>query len=205
MKAQGSSTRLVIFVKAPRPGQVKTRLAAGLGESAACAAYKRIVEQLMENLRGLENIEIRFSPDDAEGELRQWLGENFIFTPQGSGDLGEKLHRAFQENFDAGAERVVVIGSDCPYVTPEDIEAAWSSLAAHDVVLGPASDGGYWLVGLRELQPVLFKNIPWSAESVLETTLTRVREAQLSFQLLHKLDDIDVLEDWQIFLRSRSS
>ncbi len=197
--------KLVIFVKAPRLGMVKSRLATSIGERDACDAYKKMAEVLLANLRGLQNIEIRFSPDEAEGELRQWLGENFIFARQGSGDLGEKLNRAFQENFDAGAQRVVVIGSDCPYVTAEDIEIASNSLASHDVVLGPATDGGYWLIGLRALQSVLFKNIPWSAESVLETTLTRIREAQLSFRLLHKLDDIDVAEDWQKFLRNCSS
>ncbi|MEP6664309.1 MAG: TIGR04282 family arsenosugar biosynthesis glycosyltransferase [Verrucomicrobiota bacterium] len=200
MKAQGSSIRLVIFVKAPRLGQVKSRLAAGIGESAACAAYKRMVEQLMENLQGLENVEIRFAPDEGEDELRKWLGGKYDFRRQRSGDLGERLHRAFQENFNPGHERVVVIGSDCPYVTKADIESAANSLATHDVVLGPATDGGYWLIGLSEPQPALFEDIPWSTEAVLETTLCRIRSENLSIYRLRTLDDIDVAEDWGKFL-----
>ncbi|MEO7300080.1 MAG: TIGR04282 family arsenosugar biosynthesis glycosyltransferase [Verrucomicrobiota bacterium] len=199
------TAKLIIFAKAPRPGQVKSRLASSIGEIAACEAYQKITRLLLDNLHGLENVEIRFAPDEAESEMRKWLGHGYEYAPQGSGDLGERLQRAFQENFSAGNQRVIVIGSDCPYVTKQDIEAAANALTLKDVVLGPANDGGYWLMGLRKPQPALFQEIPWSSEKVLETTLIRISEAQLSFQLLHKLHDIDVAEDWQKFLRGRSS
>lgn len=88
--------RLVIFLKAPRIGSVKTRLAASIGNEAALAAYKRMAEHLLRNLKRLRDVQIRFSPDDAEAELRAWIGDSFELRPQGSGDLGERLKRAFR-------------------------------------------------------------------------------------------------------------
>ena len=194
------SAKLVIFLKAPRLGTVKTRLAASLGHAAALSAYKKITERLFKNLRRLPGVQIRFSPDDAEPEVREWLGNGFDFQPQGSGDLGERLYRAFEETFSAGNERVVVIGSDCPYVTKNDVRAAFDCLETHDAVLGPANDGGYWLIGLRARQPALFKNIKWSTESVLKETLSRAGKTKLNVHLLRTLDDIDTAEDWERFL-----
>lgn len=193
--------KLIIFVKAPRPRGVKTRLAESLGNDEACAAYKILVERLIQNLRSLSQVELRFAPDDAIEEIRPWLQNGWQLRPQGQGDLGAKLKRAIQENFEAGAKRVVVIGSDCPEIVVADIEAAEFALAANDVVIGPATDGGYWLVGLRGPEPGLFENIPWSTEDVFATTLSRVRERGLSYQLLRELDDVDRPEDWERFLR----
>jgi rSAM/selenodomain-associated transferase 1 len=197
MQAVNSRTKLVVFLKAPRAGTVKTRLAASIGKEAALAAYKRMAEHLLENLNGLSDVQIRYSPDDAEAETRQWLGNHFEFHPQGSGDLGERLQRAFQENASRGIARAVVIGSDCPYVARSDIESAWASLASHDVVIGPAADGGYWLIGLRSSQPTLFEKIPWSTDRVLEATLNRMCAAKLSHELLRQLSDIDTETEWQ--------
>lgn len=201
MKDQTSPAKLVIFVKAPHVGHVKTRLAANIGESAACAAYKKMVEHLMGNLRALDTVEIRFSPDNAVEELREWLGERFEFQAQGNGDLGERLQRAFRESFAHGFSRVVIIGSDCPQLTCKDIVSAWNELACKDVVLGPAADGGYWLIGLRSNQAALFQNIPWSSEVVLETTLNRIRDAKLSYHFLRTLSDIDTENDWKSYLK----
>ncbi len=202
MKTQRSINKLVIFVKAPRLGQVKSRLAASIGEPATCDAYKKIAAHLLENLRGLENVEIRFSPDDAENELRKWLGDDFDFARQSSGDLGERMHGAFQKAFAAGNERVVMIGSDCPYVTRQDVASAWKHLETHDIVLGPAMDGGYWLIGLRQPQPALFENMAWSTENVLETTLSRIRVMNLSYHCLRCLNDIDTENDWNCYLEN---
>lgn len=201
MKSQPLVNKLIVFAKAPRLGQVKSRLAADIGERAACDAYKKITAHLFQNLSDLEPVEIRFTPDEAENELRSWLGETFEFSPQGTGNLGDRLLRAFTENFSRGNQRVIAIGSDCPYVTQTDIESAWMALEQNDVVLGPATDGGYWLIGMRKPQPALFQKIPWSTETVLESTLSRCRELQLTFELLRTLDDIDVVSDWEKFLR----
>ena len=193
--------RLVVFVKAPRPGLVKTRLAAVLGQKAASAAYCKLVEKLLEQLAPLDEVELCFAPDDAEAELRPWLRRGWTLVPQGQGDLGARLHRAFESEFLAGAESVVAIGSDCPEVTVEDIESAWQALRSHDVVLGPASDGGYWLIGLKQPDPRLFDGMAWSTETVLAQTMERCRSAGLCVNLLRQLDDIDTEEDWRRFLQ----
>src|SRR5262245_47145077 len=142
--------RLMVFVKAPRRGAVKTRLARTLGAVAAEAAYRHLVETLLNQLDGVRGVDLCFSPDDAASEVQHWLKEGWSSSPQGDGDLGQRLHSASQRAFQSGAKRVVIIGSDCRAVRAGDIREAWSGLATHDVVLGPATDGGYWLIGLRQ-------------------------------------------------------
>jgi rSAM/selenodomain-associated transferase 1 len=192
--------QLLVFVKAPRPGFVKTRLAMAIGGEAACAAYCRVAGRLLEQLTPLDGVELRFAPDDAEAELRPWLRRGWKLSAQGPGDLGVRLHRAVESARAAGAERVVAIGSDCPDVTVADVESAWEALQSHDVVLGPASDGGYWLIGLKESQPRLFDGIAWSTETVFAQTLQRCHAVGLLVHQLRQLDDIDVEEDWRRFL-----
>ncbi len=191
---------LIIFVKAPRPGWVKTRLAESLGPDAACDAYKRMVKRLLREVEALPNVQLRFSPDDAESELGRWLRPGWTILPQGGGDLGARLSRTFAGSFAAGAARVAIIGSDCPFISVDDIEQAWSALNDHDVVLGPAHDGGYWLVALRAPAPVIFEDIPWSTGRVLNVTLSRARESGLRVHLLRELRDVDTVEDLRFFV-----
>jgi hypothetical protein len=186
---------LIIFVKAPRPGEVKTRIAASIGAQAACNAYLALVEVLIGNLRTLTNVQIRYTPDDALLEIPQWVQPTWTTARQGHGDLGERLTKAFDDAFSSGAQRVVIIGSDCPEITHEDIESAWAALEDHDVALGPAEDGGYWLIGLRSPQPALFEKIPWSSNTVFEETLLRAKTRQLVVRILRKLSDVDTIED----------
>ncbi|MBI3418315.1 MAG: TIGR04282 family arsenosugar biosynthesis glycosyltransferase [Verrucomicrobia bacterium] len=197
--------QLIVFLKAPRVGVVKTRLAESIGAEAACAAYRRLVEILVVNLSALDQVELRFTPNDAVAEMQPWLRNGWRCTPQGAGDLGARLQRAFTEAFAAGAARVVIIGSDCPAVTEDDIADAWRMLETHEVVLGPARDGGYWLVGLREPQPALFGDMIWSTSTVLSETLRRAERSDLRAHLLRELADVDTLEDWQEFLRGHAT
>ena len=199
MPSRLSSNRLTLFLKAPHPGRVKTRLAADLGSEAACAAHVRLVETVLGNLSTLDGVELRFTPDDSLAEIERWLRPGWQAKPQGSGDLGEKLARAVRQTLASGAHRVVVIGSDCPEVTSTDIEAAWTALTYHDVVLGPAADGGYWLIGLRSGDTPVFEGISWSTPRVLEQTLARCRVAHLKVMLLRELRDVDTLDDWKRF------
>jgi uncharacterized protein len=197
--------KLIVFVKAPRIGAVKTRLARSIGAVAACDAYRVLVETLLRRIDRLENVELRFTPDDAANEINPWLKQPWRVSPQGAGELGERLHRAFESAFADGARRVVVIGSDCPQVTATDIEAAWAALATNDLVVGPASDGGYWLIGLRQPKPVLFQNISWSTATVIQETLGRAKAARLSVKLLRQLADVDTEQDWRAFLTARGA
>ncbi|NBV23602.1 MAG: glycosyltransferase [Proteobacteria bacterium] len=197
--------RLVVFLKAPRAGTVKTRLAESLGADAACAAYVRLVETLLANLAPLRAVELCFTPAEAAGDIQPWLRDGWSRFPQTAGDLGQRLNAAFSAHFDTDAERVVVIGSDCPDVTVTDIEDAWLALEAHDVVLGPALDGGYWLIGLRAPQPGLFTAMPWSTDAVFSETMRRARETGLRVATLRELADVDTVADWELWTRRTSA
>ena len=193
---------LIIFLKAPQPGTVKTRL--GLGGAAESAAYQRLVGQVLQEMAVFNGVELRFAPADAEKEIRPWLKDGWTAAPQGDGDLGDRMHLAFGEAFGKGAKRVVIIGSDCPYVSAGDIRAAWKALDTSDLVLGPAEDGGYWLIGLRQEQPGLFANMPWSSKQVFSETIGRAKALGLKTSLLRTLSDVDTREDWEKFISAEA-
>jgi uncharacterized protein len=151
------------------------------------------------HLRGLREVEIHYSPRDGAGELQEFVQPGWAIKPQAEGDLGQKLESAFREAFAAGAKKVAIIGADCPHVREADIREAWRELNKHDVVLGPATDGGYWLIALKSLRPELFSDIPWSTDQVLAVTLKRAKENGLRTQLLSIYSDVDTAEDWKNF------
>ena len=195
-ESQGmSEPRIIIFVKAPRPGFVKTRLADAIGTRNACDAYCELVNTLLGNLTDLPHAELRFTPDDAEAEISQWLYEGWTAVPQGGGDLGERMDRAITE----AQCPAILIGSDCPEINLKDIATTREALKKNDVVLGPAVDGGYWLIGLQAPCPALFNGIQWSTKNVLRETLTSSEKAGLSVHLLRELADVDTIEDWAAF------
>lgn len=198
--APPAAERLIVFVKAPRAGFVKTRIAEALGAEAAAAVYRTLVERVLGNLAGLSEVELRFAPDDARSEIEPWLRPGWRACPQGEGDLGARLQRAFAEAFAAGARRVVVIGSDCPEVGAEDILEAWQALASADVALGPARDGGYWLIGLAQPQPRLFADMSWSTAEVFRQTIECADALGLRVAQLRRLADVDTAVDWQNFV-----
>jgi|ERR1041384_4840991 rSAM/selenodomain-associated transferase 1 len=191
--------KLIVFVKAPRPGTVKTRLAVAIGPEEALAAYHQMVECVLASVSALPGVELRFTPDEARNEIAAWLHPGWTAAPQGEGDLGDRLQRAFASAFATGAGRVVGIGSDCPEVTAADIHAAWDALSENHVVLGPARDGGYWLIGLSQPCPALFSGIHWSTDSVMKETLDRARQAGLCVHQLHELADVDTVAEWREF------
>ncbi len=183
-------------------GSVKSRLAAGIGAEAACAAYRTMIDHLMPAVResGLP-VALCHTPDEAGADLSPWLEPGWELTPQGDGDLGVRLDRAFAASVAAGFERTLIIGTDCPYLTAQDLWDAESALRQHQVVVGPAADGGYWLIGMRGLHPDLFRAIPWSSPDVLRVTLQRAAAAGLAVHRLRELEDIDTLPAWQTFQR----
>jgi uncharacterized protein len=191
-----------MFVKAPRPGTVKTRL--GLGEIAECEAYRRLVRAVVREVAVFDAAQVRFTPDDAEPEIRHWVRVGWAAAPQGEGDLGARMQTAFAESFAAGVTRVVIIGSDCPYLTAVDIRQAWEALKTSDLVVGPAKDGGYWLIGLRENQPGLFTNMAWSSKDVFCKTMARAKAMRLKTFLLRTLSDVDTRDDWQKFISAEA-
>lgn len=200
---------LIIFAKDPRPGQVKTRLAASIGSARAAEWYRRTAREIIDELRGGPWLTmIRFCPDAAGKAIRSWLGSDRLsFGPQGPGDLGDRMRRAVRSALAEGSEghRVCVIGTDAPDVDGAVVEDAFALLEKdRDVVLGPAADGGYYLIGVDEDRPALFRDMPWSTAEVLQTTRDRIRTAGLEWAELPTLADVDDLADLES-LRDRRS
>ena len=187
----------VLFVKAPREGTVKTRLAANVGPAKACTIYQSLVEIACRALAPFDHVEIRFTPDESGDEIQHWLRKNWQAKPQGEGNLGEKLQRAFTEGFQNGFDKVVIIGSDCPANTTQDISDAFTALDGTQIVFGPATDGGYWLIGLNQNYPALFDNVRWSTEQTLSDTISNVKKLDLKTSQLRLHSDIDTIEDWE--------
>ena len=200
--------RLLVFLKVPQLGTVKTRLAATMGPGPALAAYRELVATTLGNLTGLApavEVELRFAPDDAGAELAPWLQPGWLARPQGPGDLGARLARAFQAAFAEGCPHVIVIGSDCPYLTADDLRAAFEALGRSEVVLGPATDGGYWLLGMRDFHPELFGGIDWGTPQVRTQTLARAHAAGLGVTELRELSDVDTEAEWCAWQRAAAA
>ncbi len=189
--------RLLVFAKHPVPGKVKTRLAEALGPEEAARIYQTLGRSVLDQVRGgpFRSV-VYFDPPTATEDITAWLGsEGLEFRPQAPGDLGDRLEAAFQEAL-GEADTAVVIGTDAPGVDAEGVERAFHQLEEADVVIGPATDGGYYLMGLRSPTPGLFQEIPWSTCDVLSTTLNRARELGLDVAVLPALEDVDTLEDY---------
>jgi len=197
--SQGSavSSHLILFAKAPVMGMVKTRLAAAVGVTGARAAYSELLETVVTKLAALHSVTLCYTPDDAEPGLRRYVCPGWSTRPQGAGDLGARLARAFDTAFQAAYSKVVIIGTDCPYLEASDIHAAWDALDRSDLVIGPALDGGYWLIGLGCPQPSLFQEIPWSTASVYDETMRKAANLGLSVACLRVLEDIDTVDSWR--------
>ena len=207
---------LLLFLKEPLPGQVKTRLAAKVGDDLAVNIYKSMVRILLQQLSGLQDCHLRLccAPDDAQDAIRFWLlpeimdssemvlsTEHLDFWPQGEGDLGARLTRATAAAFEEGYQKVAVIGSDCIEISSRWIHAALVQLNdRHEVVVGPTPDGGYHLLATSRHLPVLFQDIPWSSSETLDATLARAADSGLPHYQLPPLPDIDTEEDYQAAL-----
>jgi rSAM/selenodomain-associated transferase 1 len=194
--------RLIVFLKSPSHGEVKTRLASQLDHDAAAAIYRVLINKTLRALFHETEVELRFSPDDAWDDIQPWLRDTWHAHPQGNGDLGTRLERAAEVAFSGGASRVVIIGTDCPALEARDLHLAWNALATHDLVVGPSMDGGYWLIGTQVWPSGIFRDIPWSTSDVLATTLQRAAEHRFRVHQLRPLLDIDTLQDWRRWLRA---
>jgi len=193
---------LGLFAKHPQQGQVKTRLAAETSpEWAAQVAMACLLDSVALLATVPANRVLIFAPPDAAPFFDSIVKGRFALTPQIEGDLGQRMAAFMDEQFQAGAARVVLVGSDCPQMPLEFLEQAFQELASADVVLGPATDGGYYLIGCKRFVPALFENIPWSTRQVLHATLSRVQENGLRPALLPLCFDVDTLDDWRVLKR----
>lgn len=186
---------IIIFIKNPALGKVKTRLAATIGDEAALAVYHKLSQRAREVALALDVPRHLFYSDFIDGN-DAWDNALFIKKQQAGQDLGERMHLAFVDTLQT-AHKAVIIGSDCPLLTPEIVQLALDQLDQYPFVLGPALDGGYYLLGMRKSTPGLFENMEWSTENVAKITLERMAENGASCYLLPALPDIDVEEDWR--------
>jgi hypothetical protein len=183
---------LIIFAKNPGYGKVKTRLAATVGHNRALEVYWTLLAHTAEITRKVNASKIVFYAEFVE-QHDIWNGNSRKSVQQG-GDLGERMANAFQEVLQE-QRQAVIIGTDCPELDAQTITQAFSHLTNNDVVIGPAADGGYYLLGMKMFHPWLFVDIPWSTHTVFEETVKRCRQHRVRHHLLPVLHDVDEEND----------
>lgn len=189
---------LIIFQKNAILGKVKTRLGASLGDQKALEIYNLLTSYTHDQVKSLMVDKFLFYSDFIpEHPKGDFLG--YQFEIQSGNTLGDRMSNAFAFLFAKGYQNVVIIGTDCPYLKSEDLQRAFLNLSQADIVVGPAKDGGYYLIGMSKFYPELFKDIPWSTSEVLDKTLERANALNLDYEFLKVLSDIDTLQDWENF------
>lgn len=186
---------LIVFLKAPEAGKVKTRLAADTGAEKALKVYETLISLTLQRARGFAKAQTFLFLAGKES----WKPENssgFKIRRQRGSDLGERMKNAFIQLLNEGFDSVCIIGSDCPEITVADLDSAFSALDAVDIVIGPARDGGYYLIGMKEDQTNVFDLEAWSHSDVLEETMRIIRKKKLSYAQLRQLSDLDDITDY---------
>lgn len=194
--------RLCLFARTPRLGQVKKRLAQRIGAVRALAAHEALLRRSLERCGGdaAYHFELWLTDLDA-ATFTNYASPGLTLHQQPEGDLGQRMAAVLSHGLDA-AEMRVLIGSDCPDIDRRYVRQAFVALARADVVLGPAEDGGYGLIGWRAPVPDLFADVPWGTSEVLAVTLSRAAAAGARVALLREIYDVDTPADWQRFLRA---
>ena len=208
----GNRRKLILFARYPESGRVKTRLIPSLGAEGAAALHRRLVLRTLRTASAAcrvanADLEIYFD-GGSEKAMQHWLGDGWRYRPQGDGDLGQRMARAFENSFQEGSTATVVIGSDCPALIADLVIAAFGHLSSNRAILGPANDGGYYLVGLSRAVPELFRSIAWGTETVLAESLQVLKHIGIKSALLNPLDDLDRPEDlstWQRIIKTEEA
>ena len=205
---------LIILTRYPEPGTTKTRMIPKLGAEGAADLQRRMTDHLVAKLKTLMEqrsltVEIRFDGGN-QRLMRDWLGPSFTYRRQGRGDIGRRMERALVDGFQNGFTSIVVIGSDIPDISNAIIDRAFQELEKTNLVLGPADDGGYYLIGLRKYDPdldfpVLFEGINWGTNQVLSQTIAAAHQLGIGYALLDTLKDVDRPEDLKTWHRAWQS
>jgi len=187
-----SNSLIMVFVRNPELGRVKTRLAKTIGDQAALEIYEILSKHTAEIISEIDSDKLIFYSEKIQ-DNDIWTVINCKKQIQTKGDLGEKMLDAFQYGFSLGYKKIIIIGSDLYSLRPKHIESAFEQLENYDVVIGPALDGGYYLLGLNSVIPEIFKQKQWSTSSILKDTLSDLKKFNVN--LLEPLNDIDTYED----------
>lgn len=199
----GQSNRTIVFSRLPQAGNTKTRMIPALGPQGAADLQKQMTRRTLATIARTASLvacetQIRYTGGTRE-QMAEVFGNGLQYVPQGEGDLGARLQTAFAAAFDDRMNRVLCVGSDCPSLTHELLAQAYEQLTENDLVIGPALDGGYYLIGIKRNHPKLFTNIDWGTASVLAQTLAQAESLGLRVHQLAKLSDVDEpadLEHW---------
>ncbi|ACS79134.1 TIGR04282 family arsenosugar biosynthesis glycosyltransferase [Maridesulfovibrio salexigens] len=198
---------VIVFVKFPEAGKVKTRLGKDIGYDTAALLYTAFVEDMLHNLgeSGLMPI-IAFDSFQPEGRYKEWLG-NRTFIPQQGNDLGKRMHNALMDGFNLGFDSCILTGSDLPDLDPEILQQAGQALKKAPACIGPASDGGYYLIGFQKefLTDAVFEDMEWSTESVFNETIYRFEKIGINPAILNEHHDIDTVKDLKKILSNPKS
>lgn len=198
-----SNQALIIFAKLPRAGDVKTRLGEAIGMQEAAEIYKHFAEHAFtlgqQLLEKETKVYVFYDPAASLDEMRSWVGPLFQLIPQEGTTLGDRMLHAFEVTFAEGSKRTVIIGTDVPELDILTLERAFSALGDYDIVIGPSSDGGYYLLGMNAPTRELFDGVAWSSETVYHENIQRLHRLNLSFAELDKLADIDTIADYKAY------
>jgi rSAM/selenodomain-associated transferase 1 len=192
---------LIVFIKQPQKGKVKTRLAQTLGDDFALAFYKACAEHtfsVIDELNASEHTIFIFYSGVDKRKITGWVNRDFIFKRQKGNDLGERMMNSFEEVFKHGVKNAVIIGSDIPGISLKIINSAFIALENSDIVIGPSKDGGYYLLGMKKINKNIFEGINWSSEKVFSQTMFKL-EQKFKIKVLKELIDIDTendLDEW---------
>jgi rSAM/selenodomain-associated transferase 1 len=194
---------LIIFTRYPEPGKTKTRMIPALGDVGAANLQRQMTEHTIKQAKELQKIsdisvEVRFAGGNLQ-LMQDWLGLDLVYKSQGEGDLGQRMARSLADAFQNSAEYVIIIGTDCPGVNSHTLVTAFEKLAICDLVLGPAIDGGYYLIGLQQPIPELFSQIEWGTAQVYRQTIEIAEKLNLSSVYLSTLADVDRPEDLPVW------
>ena len=190
------TTGIIVFIKNPRLGHVKTRLAKDVGDERALEIYLKLTAHTQRVLSAVPYVNRNVYYSEFIDDTDDWSTDTFIKGLQSNGDLGDRIKHAFSEVFEQN-EKVIIIGSDCAQLSANHIQQAIDTLDNNNVVIGPSLDGGYYLLGMDSNFQFLFEDIEWSTESVFETTKNKALAQDLTVAEIEKLSDIDYIEDWE--------
>ncbi len=189
---------VILFVKLPEKGKVKSRLAQDMDEDFVLRLYESMVCDTIDMLKkGNAPFRICFFPPEALDRMKAWLGQGYSYMPQTGDDLGERMEQAFVRVFSEGVSQALLIGSDIPGLNAAVIGEAFDSLPENDAVIGPTDDGGYYLIGFQKnaFEPCVFRDMTWSTDSVYRETVDRLGRKSRTVHVLPQCADVDTKED----------